>query len=195
MLPHGAVNEGVLMRTWISVASLVSCLVLLTPAAWAQQEDQPQPGGGGDAAGSTADDKTPLPPDMIALAEAYQTGYLQVVAISCFQLYSSTGIIATDFAQGNIQAGTALDALDQNSLLHSACYTTLTAIQQLTPAADTIALAEIGRLLGLLEAEDELLSGLADVIADPTEEHAEAVEAARAKVEQTLDSYMQNDEP
>jgi hypothetical protein len=172
----------------------VLCLALMAQAAWAQQ-GQPQANGAAQAAGTAADEQTPQPPDMIALAEAYQTGYLQVVAISCFQLYSSSGIIATDFAKGNIDAATALNALDQNSLLHSVCYTTLTAIQELTPPADSLAQAEIARLLGLLTAEDELLSGLADVITDPTNENAAAVETARAAVEQSLDSYMQNAQP
>jgi len=182
------------MKAILTAILVVLCLTLTAHTAWAQP-GQTQPDGAVQPAGAAGDEQPPQPPDMIALAEAYQTGYLQVVAISCFQLYSSSGIIATDFAKGNIDAATALDALDQNSLLHSVCYTTLTTIQELTPAADSIALAEIARLLGLLTAEDELLSSLADVITDPTDEQAAAVEAARAKVEQTLDSYMQNGQP
>ena len=182
------------MKASLAAMLAVICLALAALPAWAQQEQTP-PNGAAQPAGAAGEEQTAQPPDMIALAEAYQTGYLQVVAVSCFQLYSSSGIIAADFAKGNIDAVTALDALDQNSLLHSVCYTTLTAIQQLTPPADSIALAEIARLLELLTAEDELLSALADVVTDPTEEKAAAVETARAKVEQTLDSYMQNGQP
>jgi hypothetical protein len=183
------------MRVCLTSMLAIVCLALLALPAYSQQPEQPAPEGAGTVAGSAADEQTPPVPDMVALAEAYQKGYLQVVAIACFQLYSSSGIIATDFSKGNIDAVTALDALDEDSLLHSACYTTLMAIQELTPPTDSIALAEIAKLLGLLTAEDELITALDDVITDPTADKAAVVEAARTKVEQTLDSYMQNAQP
>lgn len=156
--------------------------VCLAPAAQAQLAEAPA--NGQNAAGEIG------PEQFLALAEAYQSGLLQVAAVACLQLYSSSGIIATDFARGNIDAPTALYALDQNSLLHSACYTALAEVQALTPASDEVALYELGRLLGLLTTEEALLSALADVFGEPTAEHEAAAEAARAEVEAALDVYI-----
>ena len=129
------------------------------------------------------------PGDILALAEAYQSGYLQVVAIACFQLYSMTGIIATDFQAGNVDAPKALNALDQNALLHSACYTSLRNVQQLTPADDPVARQEMGQLASILEAEDALLKAVEEAISQPSKTGNAAMETARGQVEAALRSY------
>ncbi len=127
--------------------------------------------------------------DALELFAAYQVGYLQVVAHSCFQLYSSTGIIATDFAEGHINADTALYALEHNLLMHSVCVTTLIEIKSLTPEADAVAHAEFDRLGSILDAEGQLLSDLEDVILHPNDENTARVESSRAALELLLDEY------
>jgi len=37
--------------------------------------------------------------ELLDLAEAYQTGYLQVVAVCCYQLYSTCGIVAAPWTK------------------------------------------------------------------------------------------------
>jgi hypothetical protein len=146
------------------------------------------------------DDESLLPPEdklavFLELAEAYQVGYMQVVACCCYQLYVSTGIIATDFANGYIDGETALAAIDENSLLHSVCHATLIDIQSLTPADDVIAQRELGRLLTVLTSEQQLLEAIRAVMETPTDENAAAVESARKRVEQVIDEYvMANDD-
>ena len=127
--------------------------------------------------------------ELLDLAEAYQTGYLQVVAVCCYQLYSTCGIVAADYTGGYIDTETALFALDESGLLHSVCTSTLGTIRAVTPAGDTVALDEIGRLEAMLNAEGALLGALRDVIAEPTEERAAAVETARLEVVKALDAY------
>lgn len=126
---------------------------------------------------------------LLELASTYQSSYLQVVAVSCFQLYSSTGIIATDFSHGYLAATTALDALEKNTLLLSVCLTTLTDLREITPADDTPALAEIDRLLGILNAENELVNALTEVCLNPSDTNSALVETTRGRVEAALDSY------
>lgn len=126
---------------------------------------------------------------MLALFDAYQGGYLQVVAVSCFQLYYSTGIIATDFSQGHIDAGTATFALEKNALLHSACLTTVKDIFDKTPADDTLARLELKRLWDILLAEDALLRALGDALGKPGAETQAAVDNARQAVSDLLEAY------
>ena len=131
----------------------------------------------------------PAQDDIVALAGAYQRGYLQVVELCCFQLYASTGVVATDFSNGVIDAETALFALDQNYLLLSACISTLDEIISLTPAEDETAHEALGRLAALLAKENQLLSALTDLAAEPSAERAQQADAARLAVEQALDAY------
>ena len=128
--------------------------------------------------------------DPLDLIEAYQSGYFQVVAVSCFQLYASTGIIDSNYNGGFIDGETALLALEQNSLLHSVCVTTLARIEELTPADDELAQDEIGRLLAVLGAEGELIRALRDAFTEPSEENDARVEAALSAVEEALESYV-----
>ena len=130
---------------------------------------------------------------LVELARAYQTGYLEVVALSCFQIYASTGVIATDFSNGFISPDTALNALDKNRLLHSSCYTSLQTIIELTPPGDELTNSELNRLMSLIVAEDVLLTAVAEVFSEPTDANAAAVETARAQVEELLDSYTQGE--
>ena len=131
----------------------------------------------------------PAQNDIVALAGAYQQGYLQVVEVCCFQLYASTGVVATDFANGLIDGETALFALDQNRLLLSACISTLDHIISLTPKEDEAAHEVLGSLNALLLKENQLLTALTDVVAEPSEERSQQAEAARLAVEQALDAY------
>jgi hypothetical protein len=164
-------------------AALLSALCLLALSPARAQED-----------GET----TQIPPQpaqisagqFLLLAETYQSSYFQVVAIACFQLYSSTGIIATDFDNGFIDAQTALNALDQSTLLHSVCSTTLLDIGELTPEGDRSAHEQIEGLLAVLSAEGLLISSLGDHIAAPGEENARLVSEAQLLLEQELERYM-----
>lgn len=145
------------------------------------------------------DEESLVPPEnklavFLELAEAYQVGYMQVVACCCYQLYVSTGIIATDFANGYIDGETALAALDENSLLHSVCHVTLLDIQNLTPADDVIAHRELGKLLTVLASEQQLLAAIRAVMETPTDENASAVDSARQRVEQAIDGYVVADD-
>jgi hypothetical protein len=129
--------------------------------------------------------------ELLELAEAYQSGYFEVVALCCYQLYASTGVIATDFANGYIGTEVALEALDENSLLHSACVTTLLQIDGLTPEGDTAARGEIRLLLSLLTAEGELLDAVRQTFIAPTEENAARAELARQQVARALTDYTE----
>jgi hypothetical protein len=131
---------------------------------------------------------------LVQLVEAYQSGYLQVTAVSCYQIFSSTGLIANAFAAGSIDGPAALQQLAENSLLHSVCYTTLLDIQNLTPVSDKTARAEIDRLARLLVLEDEVLTALSDVFAYPDDAKAAKVEQARARVAKELDAYASTPE-
>lgn len=134
------------------------------------------------------DDQEPQS-DPLALFEAYQVGFLQVVAVSCYQIYSATGIVATDYANGYIDEDTARFALDQNALLLSTCSANLIEVGKLTPADDETASAELDRLGGLLDALNQLISALDDLLDNPDDAQAAVVEQARSNVEQLLDQY------
>jgi hypothetical protein len=127
--------------------------------------------------------------DLLNLAQAYQSNYLELVAICCFQLYASTGVVATDYANGYISGETAMSALDSNQLLQSCCFTTLSEIVDLTPADDELLHAEAGRLLAIISAEGDLLTALRDVCLDPSDDNAARAEDARRQVETLLDEY------
>jgi hypothetical protein len=134
------------------------------------------------------------PADPLALFEAYQVGFLQVVAVSCYQVYSSVGIVATDYSNGYINEETAGFALSESALLLGACSASVLEISQLTPEGDEAALAELDRLAGLLVALNELVSELDQLLDSPDDEQAAAVEDARARVEQLLDAYAASGE-
>jgi hypothetical protein len=127
--------------------------------------------------------------EALNLISAYQAGYFQVVAVSCFQLYSSTGIIQTDMLNGVIGPSTALTALQHNSLLQSVCLTTLTDIRGLTPAVDKEGLAELDRLTNIITAEGELLRALQDYCQAPGDTALAAVGTAQQQVEAALTAY------
>ncbi|MBN2082095.1 hypothetical protein JW859_07795 [bacterium] len=163
----------------------VVCALLAGPAAPAVAQD-------------SSESLMPLEEEyaaLVELASTYQSGFLEVVALSCFQIYASTGIIATDFSNGFISADTALNALDKNRLLHSSCYTSLQAVIELTPPGNELTTSELNRLMALIEAEDELLVAVATVFAEPTDANAAVVETARARVEKMLDTYTQGENP
>ena len=128
---------------------------------------------------------------MLTLFEAYQGGYMQVIAVACFQLYYSTGIIATDLSNGYIDADTAAFALQKNSLLHSVCLTTLKDIFDKTPADDTVARQELKRLWDILITEDALLRALGDALGKPSTEAQAAVDQARQAAADALAAYTQ----
>ncbi len=116
---------------------------------------------------------------------------MQVVAVACYQLYYSTGIIATDFSAGHIDAETAAFALQKNSLLHSVCVTTLKDIFDKTPADDTLARQELKRLWDILITEDALLRALSDALGQPSDEAQAAVDTARQAAADALAAYTQ----
>lgn len=130
--------------------------------------------------------------ELLVLAQAYQSNYLELVAICTYQLYSATGIIATDYANGYISSETALSALDGNLLLQSCCFTTLSEIVELTPADDEMLHAEADRLLAIINAEGELLSALREVCLEPTAANQDLTEEARRQVEKLLNEYTSN---
>ena len=157
------------------IVLLALCLAMSCLPAWAQSAEGAQ--------------AAPSPQNALELAAAYQSGYLQVVAVSCFQLYSSTGIIQTDLESGIISPATALTALEHNSLLHSVCMTTLSDIRELTPVTDTVGITELDRLLALLTAEGDLLRALQDFCLSQTEATYTAVCRAQEQVEEALTEY------
>lgn len=157
------------MRCTSLPSILIALLLAISPAAAVAQE---------------AGDSGPL-----ALFEAYQVGFLQVVAVSCYQVYSATGIVATDYANGYIDEQTASFALSESALLLGACSASVLEVSRLTPAEDAAALAELDRLGELLAALNELVSSLDQLLDNPEDEQAAAVEDARATVEQLLDAY------
>jgi hypothetical protein len=158
-----------------SQACLITCICLLAALpAWAQAPE----------AGPTS-----AAPNGLELAATYQSGYLQVVAVSCYQLYSSTGIIQTNLVDGMISPATALTALEHNSLLQSVCLTTLSDIRALTPDADAAGQAELDRLLSIATTEGELLRALQDYCTAPSDATATALDAAQQQVEAALTAY------
>ena len=139
-------------------------------------------------------DEPQVVPDAVALAGAYQSGYLQLAAVSAFQLYSSTGIIQGDLLSGSVSPKSALNALEHNSLLQSVCASTLGEIRSLTPPYDTEGLAELDRLISVNTAEGELLRALADFCLEPNEAEYQAVLAAQQQVEIQLEKYTQTNQ-
>jgi len=133
--------------------------------------------------------------ELLTLAQAYQSNYLELVAICGFQLYASTGVVATDYANGYIDAETALSALDGNRLLQSCCFSTLTEIVALTPVDDELLHAEAGRLLAIIKAEGDLLNALREVCLAPSDSTEAQTEEARRQVEMLLDEYTINNLP
>jgi hypothetical protein len=148
--------------------ALMIALLLAGTAAMAQDGDQPDP---------------------LALCEAYQVGFLQVVAVCCYQAYSSVGIVATDYANGYIDEDTARFALSENALLLGACSAGVLEVIRLTPDEDQAALSELGRLEELLGALNQLVSELDLLLDNPDAEREQAVEDARSTVEQLLEDY------
>lgn len=156
-----------------AITTLLLSVLLLAVPGWAQ-EDAPAEGA---------------VPQGIALAGAYQSGYLQVVAVSCFQLYISAGIIQSDLLNGVISPAIALDSLEYNSLMQSVCATTLEEIRSLTPAEDPAGLAELDRLISINTAEGELLRALQDFCTNTSDTTYAAVVDAQHNVEAALDDY------
>jgi len=181
--PNSAVSLGgynVVMRasqiSWLS--SFILAVLLIAAPAHAQEQL--------------------VPPEqqlaeLLELAQAYQSNYLELAAICCYQIYASTGIIAPDFANGYIAAETAVSALDSSQLLQSCCFTTLSEIIELTPADDELLHEEAGRLLAIITAEGELLEALREVCLEPSELNVVRTEEARRQVEMLLDEYTAAD--
>jgi hypothetical protein len=151
------------MRTFLSILLAV---VLAAPVAKAQD---------GEAA--------------LALFEAYQSGYLQLAAVSCFQLYAASGVVTTDFLNGFIDAGTATQALDHNRLLLSTGITTLENIRAKTPEEDLAAHAEFGRLSAMFAALQRYMDAVEDFVMDPTEPSADAADAAQAALDRAMEEF------
>lgn len=151
-----------------ALIALMTALVLAVAPAAAQDESRPDP---------------------LALCEAYQSGFLQVVAVCCYQVYSAVGIVATDYANGYIDEDTARFALSENALLLGACTAGVLEVIRLTPEQDHAALGELGRLEELLGALNRLVSELDLLLDDPDAEREQAVEDARSAAERLLDNY------
>lgn len=162
------------------IALCIATAALLLPAGTVLAQDgEAQPGGGQSS--------------IVELAGAYQGGYLQVVSICGFQLYNTLGIIHSDLVNGVIDPPTALSSLEYNSLLQSACHTSLEDIRALTPVQDTMALAELEALQGIMTAEGELIRALIDFASEPSDAHYAAADSARRQVETLLDAYVNQD--
>lgn len=184
-------NPKLLLRA--ALASLTLCTLLAVGPGPARADNAAENNSPAAAPGDPAAPPKSGEEAFLDLVSAYQSGYLQVVAVSCYQLYAGAGLVEGAFRAGHIDGPTALDILGQNSLLHSVCYTTLVDIQALTPMEDRVAQTEINRLGLLLETENQLLIALSDFFAQPTEANGQKVDAARAGVEQTLDQYAGTD--
>lgn len=123
------------------------------------------------------------------LVGAYQASYFQLAAVSAFQVYSTCGLIDGSFRSGMVDGPQASGLLGQNSLLHSVCYSTLSTLRSLTPPDDSVALGEMVRLAGILDAEQKLIDALDDMFAGPGEATSAAADKARADLEAQLDAY------
>ena len=131
------------------------------------------------------------PDQFVKLAEAYQSGYLQLLAASALQVYSTAGIVATEFSAGKRSGLDAADALADTTLLHSVAYSTLLEVQKSTPKDDAKAAGHIGKLAAVLVAEQQLLGALQDVFSNPTDKNAQRVQTARESVSKLLDKLAE----
>jgi hypothetical protein len=127
------------------------------------------------------------PDQFVALAESYQSGYLQLLAASALQVYSTAGIVATEFSSGKRSGVDSADALADTTLLHSVAYSTLLEVQKATPKDDAKSQAQIGKLAAVLVGEQQLLGALTDVFSNPTEKNAQRVQTAKESVGKLLD--------
>jgi hypothetical protein len=157
------------MRVVVVIISFILCGSLLHTAVAA--EDEPQEGR------------------VFQLADAYQDGYLKLAAVSTFSIYSTSGIVFGDFANGVIDGSTAINALEQIALLQSVCYTSLIEVERLTPESDLVGLDELGAIRDILEKENGLLSALVDLFSNGSDADLEAVQQQLVLVEQALDVY------
>jgi hypothetical protein len=131
------------------------------------------------------------PEQFVKLAQAYQGGYLQLLAASALQVYSTTGILATEFSEGKRTGVDAADALADTTLLHGVAYSSLLEVQKATPKEDAKATAQIGRLAAALVAEQKLLGALQDVFSNPTDKNAQRVQTAKENVGKLLDKLAE----
>jgi len=131
------------------------------------------------------------PDQFLKLAEAYQGGYLQLLAASALQVYSTAGLVATEFSSGKRSGVDAADALADTSLLHCVAYSTLLEVQKATPKEDAKANAQVGKLAAVLVAEQQLLSALQDVFSNPTDKNARRVQTAKENVGKLLDKLAE----
>ena len=125
----------------------------------------------------------------LELFAAYQGGYFQVVAVSCFQLYSSIGIIDSDFEVGVIDGELAQSVLERSRLLHSVCTTSLETIRTATPKDDKAAFTEIERLGNLLYRLANLFDALDEKFLNPTEESFAVAKKALAELDFAMEQY------
>jgi hypothetical protein len=144
---------------------------------------------------STAQPGEPGEDSIVRLAVAYQAGFLSVSAAACFHLYSSMGIIASDLSAGYVTSASALDALDQTSLLLTVCQGSVDEITALTPSDDSQAQMLLGRIGKMLDSLAKLHFALVEAAsaqrtdASRARELETAVEDARKGVEASFDAY------
>ncbi len=122
----------------------------------------------------------------LELADAYQNGYLQLLAASTLQIYSTAGLVGTAFRQGEMDGPGAADALSDITLLHGVCYATLLEVQKTTPHDDKVSANELGKLAAVLVEQQHLLLALQDVFSNPTDSNAERVQTAKENVSKLL---------
>jgi hypothetical protein len=130
------------------------------------------------------------PAQFVELAETYQAGYLQLLGASALQIYSTAGLIGTDFSRGLMDGPEAADALADTALLHGVSYATLLEVQQRTPKEDAAAHGEIGKLAAVLVEEQVLLLALQDVFSNPTDGNAKRVDTAKKNVGGMLEDLL-----
>ena len=125
----------------------------------------------------------------LELFAAYQSGYFQVVAVSCFQLYSTSGIIASDFEAGVVDGVLAQQALERSRLLLSVCTTSLAQIKVATPLGDTAAHDELLRLAHLLDKLVGLFDAMDNKFIYPSEENLSRADKALAELDYAMEQY------
>jgi hypothetical protein len=130
------------------------------------------------------------PEEFLKLAQSYQSGYLQLLAVSAVEVYSTSGLIGTAFSKGQMSGPEAAEALTDTRMLHSVSYSTLLDVQKNTPAEDKDAARRVGQLAAALLAEQQLLDALGDVFSNPTSGNAKRVESARSEVDRQLDELL-----
>lgn len=150
-------------------------------------------------AGNVASAEAAAPPDtaaLLALTEAYRSGFFELAWLSCYQVYDSLIAEAAAFSAGGASPEAAQDSLTTPGLLLSSVYGSLAEIAALTPQADAQSADELTRLGSVIQAEDAFLQSLLDWFSQPGKPELEtAAMQAKEQLEAVLEKAAPHPEP